>query len=37
MRRMGWQSIGPQEAGAILDVARGNLAAILAARRDELK
>jgi AcrR family transcriptional regulator len=34
-RRMGWKVIGPTEADAIMDVARANLRAILAARRAE--
>lgn len=34
-RRMGWKAIGPTEADAIMDVARANLRAILAARRTE--
>lgn len=33
MRRMGWQDIAGAETDAILDVARGNVEAILAARR----
>jgi AcrR family transcriptional regulator len=32
-RRMGWSEIGPREAGAVIDVVRGNLSAILADRR----
>ena len=34
-RRIGWKAIGPTEADAIMDVARANLRAILAARRTE--
>ncbi len=33
MRRMGWPAIGPHEAGAVFDVVRDNLDAVLAARR----
>ena len=33
MRRMGWKNIGPREAGAVIAVAKDNLAAILAARK----
>lgn len=33
MRRLGWPTIGPVEAGKISTVARGNLDAMLAARR----
>jgi TetR/AcrR family transcriptional regulator, regulator of cefoperazone and chloramphenicol sensitivity len=33
MRRMGWKNIGPKEAGAVIAVAKDNLAAILAARK----
>lgn len=33
LRRMGWDDIGPKEAAAVLAVAKGNLAAMLAARR----
>jgi len=33
MRRMGWTAIGPLEAGAVVDVVRDNLDAVLAARR----
>src|SRR4051794_1374311 len=33
MRRMGWKNIGPKEAGAVITVAKDNLAAILAARK----
>lgn len=32
-RRMGWSEIGPDEAGAVVDVVRDNLSAILAHRR----
>ncbi len=34
-RRMGWKTIGAEEAAAIVEVARFNLRAILAARRKE--
>jgi AcrR family transcriptional regulator len=34
LRRMGWSDIGAAEAGAIVGIARSNLDAILAARRD---
>jgi AcrR family transcriptional regulator len=37
MRRMGWDGIGETEAGKVHGVARDNLAAILAARKDEKK
>ena len=37
MRRMGWKSIGPAEAGKIVDTARFNLEAVLAARGRETK
>jgi hypothetical protein len=30
---MGWDDIGPKEAAAVLAVAKGNLAAMLAARK----
>ena len=33
MRRMGWDSIGPAEAGAVISVVKSNIEAILAARR----
>ena len=33
MRRMGWSDIGPQEAAQVVDVAKSNLDAILAARK----
>jgi AcrR family transcriptional regulator len=33
MRRMGWSEIGEREAGAVVDVVRANLDAILAARK----
>jgi AcrR family transcriptional regulator len=33
LRRMGWTDIGPGEASEIIDVAKGNLAAMLAARK----
>ena len=33
MRRMGWKTVGPKEAAAVIDVAKDNLAAILAARK----
>ena len=33
MRRMGWSDIGPQEASQVVDVAKSNLDAILAARK----
>lgn len=33
MRRMGWSEIGEREAAAIVDVARDNLDAVMAARR----
>lgn len=33
MRRMGWDRVGPSEAGAIVSVVRGNIEAIIAARR----
>ncbi len=33
MRRMGWSTIGPEQAGAVVDVVRDNLDAVLAARR----
>lgn len=35
MRRMGWETIGPNEAGAILATAKDNLAAIVASRGKE--
>lgn len=35
LRRMGWTTIGAEESAAILDVARDNLSAILASRRDK--
>jgi AcrR family transcriptional regulator len=33
LRRMGWKDIGPKEAGAVIAVARDNLAAMIAARK----
>ena len=33
MRRMGWKAVGPKEAAAVINVAKDNLAAILAARK----
>ena len=33
MRRMGWDRVGPSEAGAIISVVKGNIEAIIAARR----
>jgi hypothetical protein len=33
MRRMGWSQIGPGEASQVVDVAKGNLDAIIAARK----
>jgi AcrR family transcriptional regulator len=33
MRRMGWQSVGPQETASVLAVIKDNLAAILAAHK----
>src|SRR5688572_769622 len=33
MRRMGWDRVGPSEAGAIISVVKGNIEAIVAARR----
>ena len=33
MRRMGWDHVGPSEAGAIISVVKGNIEAIIAARR----
>jgi AcrR family transcriptional regulator len=35
LRRMGWQSIGPQEAAAITAIARENLAAMLAVHKGD--
>lgn len=34
LRRMGWTDVGPKEAAEIIAVAKGNLAAVLAASRD---
>lgn len=33
MRRLGWTAIGEREAAAVIDVLKGNLAAILASRK----
>jgi AcrR family transcriptional regulator len=35
MRRMGWESVGPTEAATVISVVKGNLEAILAARKGE--
>ncbi len=34
LRRMGWADVGPKEAAEIIAVAKGNLAAVLAASKD---
>lgn len=32
-RRMGWATVGPDEAAAVVDIVRANLSAIVAAQR----
>ncbi|MBA3447139.1 MAG: CerR family C-terminal domain-containing protein [Pseudaminobacter sp.] len=35
MRRLGWENVGPAEAAAVISVVKGNLEAVIAARKGE--